>query len=750
MRIAFDVSPLSHPRTGVGNYVRGSLARPRRGGRRRSTSCVAFAPTSRPGSQADPRGARGRLDVERAHARPAVVARLPRWRWSRLGRPPLERFLGPVDVAPLQRLDGTRRSGRRSGATMVHDLVPLCYPEWVTPRTQSMHGYKYRTRTADCDLVFVNSAYTGRDVGGALGVPARADPRRAAGRRRPRSRRTATRAELGRAVRAHASPRSSRARICETLVEAWRPLRRRAGARGRRRQPAGAISRLLDDRGSVSSASSPTERAAAADAAAPPCSSTRRASRASACRSSRRWRAACPSSCPSHPSMDEACGDAAVRASIPTIPMRSRPSIRAALAQRDELARCRDRARARSSPGAPAAGDPSARRTRRRSVNGRLDVAPLAADARRHRARDVRGLAARSRGVPTWSSRRSASAGRAGRRPSPATCSGIRAARRARPRRRRRCPATARSSAAAARARCPVDPHRARPRRAPAPGGLPALARGSTGAQRFVRRLRGSRPRRRGLRVHEARGRRAARRRPLSGSTSCPNALEPVFTPGRRRCRGELRARRRDARAAQEPRPRRSRPRLARVSSCASSARLAGDWRRGKHVAWLGRRSDDEELAALYRGARSLVFPSLYEGFGHSRARGDGVRHAGRDERAAARRRRSSAGLPVLVDPLDVDAIAAGIETATGAARRARPARARARAAYYVGRAVDAVASTPPAGARMTEPLVVVDADVLGRRRTGDETYVRNLLRELPGSLRRRPGLRIAAGHAAS
>ncbi|MFN2469299.1 MAG: glycosyltransferase family 4 protein [Gaiellaceae bacterium] len=40
----------------------------------------------------------------------------------------------------------------------------------------------------------------------------------------------------------------------------------------------------------------------------------------------------------------------------------------------------------------------------------------------------------------------------------------------------------------------------------------------------------------------------------------------------------------------------------------------------------------------------------------------------------------------------------------------------------------------------MTPPLVVVDADVLGRRRTGDETYVENLLRQLPaaaeGSLR--------------
>ncbi len=32
----------------------------------------------------------------------------------------------------------------------------------------------------------------------------------------------------------------------------------------------------------------------------------------------------------------------------------------------------------------------------------------------------------------------------------------------------------------------------------------------------------------------------------------------------------------------------------------------------------------------------------------------------------------------------------------------------------------------------MTPPLVVIDADVLGRQRTGDESYVENLLRELP------------------
>ncbi|HWL33972.1 MAG TPA: glycosyltransferase family 1 protein [Gaiellaceae bacterium] len=42
------------------------------------------------------------------------------------------------------------------------------------------------------------------------------------------------------------------------------------------------------------------------------------------------------------------------------------------------------------------------------------------------------------------------------------------------------------------------------------------------------------------------------------------------------------------------------------------------------------------------------------------------------------------------------------------------------------------------------KPLVVVDADVLGRRRTGDETYVLNLLREL-APLAPDAGLRIAA-----
>jgi glycosyltransferase involved in cell wall biosynthesis len=48
--------------------------------------------------------------------------------------------------------------------------VPLRFPEWVTPKTASMHGAKYANTARTADLVFVNSEYTGRDVVERLGV----------------------------------------------------------------------------------------------------------------------------------------------------------------------------------------------------------------------------------------------------------------------------------------------------------------------------------------------------------------------------------------------------------------------------------------------------------------------------------------------------------------------------------------------------------------------------------------------------
>jgi glycosyltransferase involved in cell wall biosynthesis len=79
-------------------------------------------------------------------------------------------------------------------------------------------------------------------------------------------------------------------------------------------------------------------------------------------------------------------------------------------------------------------------------------------------------------------------------------------------------------------------------------------------------------------------------------------------------------------------------------------------------VSWLGE-VGDEELARLYRGARCVAYVSLYEGFGlpvlEAMACGAPV-VAGRNE--AAEEVAGSAA--VLVDPLDPDAIAAGLAEA--------------------------------------------------------------------------------------
>jgi glycosyltransferase involved in cell wall biosynthesis len=165
VRIAFDVSPLSHERSGIGNYILGSLTglAEAAGG---AHEIVAFAPTSPTGLRRIPEAVDG-LPVE-LRLRFLPFAHFWRQAWSRARRPPVERFLGRVDV--LHYTDWMyppQRAGLRS--TMVHDLVPLHHREWVTPRTYSMHSTKYRDATS-CDTVFVNSAFTGRDVADTLGV----------------------------------------------------------------------------------------------------------------------------------------------------------------------------------------------------------------------------------------------------------------------------------------------------------------------------------------------------------------------------------------------------------------------------------------------------------------------------------------------------------------------------------------------------------------------------------------------------
>src|SRR5207302_4075604 len=83
--------------------------------------------------------------------------------WSRAGRPPAERFLGEFDVLHFSDwMYPPQDAGLRT--TMVHDLVPLRFPQWVHPRTRRMHAAKYRNAARTCDLVFTNSHYTAGEV----------------------------------------------------------------------------------------------------------------------------------------------------------------------------------------------------------------------------------------------------------------------------------------------------------------------------------------------------------------------------------------------------------------------------------------------------------------------------------------------------------------------------------------------------------------------------------------------------------
>ena len=90
------------------------------------------------------------------------------------------------------------------------------------------------------------------------------------------------------------------------------------------------------------------------------------------------------------------------------------------------------------------------------------------------------------------------------------------------------------------------------------------------------------------------------------------NAVEPVFTADGATADGDYVL----AVATLEPRKN-----LRRIAEAAArigvELRVVGarGWGGVETPGWVGEVSD-EELAALYRGARALVFPSLYEGFG--------------------------------------------------------------------------------------------------------------------------------------
>jgi glycosyltransferase involved in cell wall biosynthesis len=168
MRIVVDVTPLSQPRTGIGNYLLGML----RGTAEAAAGkheLVAF-------SMVGPRGARrirealAGLPIQER----IVVAPPPShtWRtlWSRLGSPKVERLAGALDVFHFSDwMYPAQRGGLRT--TTVYDLSPLHHPDWVAPLTRRMHGRKYANAARTSDLIFAISEYTAADVTETLAFP---------------------------------------------------------------------------------------------------------------------------------------------------------------------------------------------------------------------------------------------------------------------------------------------------------------------------------------------------------------------------------------------------------------------------------------------------------------------------------------------------------------------------------------------------------------------------------------------------
>jgi glycosyltransferase involved in cell wall biosynthesis len=157
---------------------------------------------------------------------------------------------------------------------------------------------------------------------------------------------------------------------------------------------------------------------------------------------------------------------------------------------------------------------------------------------------------------------------------------------------------------------------------------------------------------------------------PEARITVVPNAVEDVFTADGPRAAGEYLL----AVGTLEPRKN-----LSRIAAAVDGelrvvgARGWGGVEAPPNVTWLGDVSD-ANLAALYRGARCLVYASLYEGFGIPVAEALACGCAVVTSAGSAMAEVAGEDA-VYVDPTDVESIRSGVERASDPRARPRPRR---------------------------------------------------------------------------
>jgi glycosyltransferase involved in cell wall biosynthesis len=166
MRLVFDVTPLSVQRSGIGNYLLGMLRglTAVAGGEH---EVVAVALGEREGLRRIAQALAG-LPVELV----TLEHRLPNlWRraWGAAHWPPLERVVGRFEgLLVSDWWHPPQRGGLR--AVTIHDLIPLHFPQWVTTTQRLAHRASYRHAAKACDLVFAISHYSAVDAERSLGI----------------------------------------------------------------------------------------------------------------------------------------------------------------------------------------------------------------------------------------------------------------------------------------------------------------------------------------------------------------------------------------------------------------------------------------------------------------------------------------------------------------------------------------------------------------------------------------------------